>query len=598
MSHLFEHSRTRIIAVSVVLIATILAITSSLGDSPIVDEIPHIGAGYSYISKLDYRLNPEHPPLVKDLAGLPLLAISLNQKAFSTTYWTKDVNGQWNFGRTLIFESGNNGDIIKDLARLPMLLFFLAACYLVWRWSYERYGDTAALIAVVLMAFSPTILAHSRFVTTDMAAAAMVLAASYFFLRFLRSPGKWSFIWASLILGLALLAKFNTVLLGPYFMAVAGLYGLEGHWQSRKYWIRSVRYIGFSVLIGLTAFCAVVWPVYIAQTWNYPTARQVSDTTTILGSQPDNPLKTITLWASDKPVIRAAGHWTLGLAMVAQRTGGGNTIYWLGQVVNAGGLLYFPIVYFLKEPLAWWALFAMALTALAFHRHRHKNELKNGSWWSRNTEEWIWLLWLAIYWLISVRSTLNIGVRHLLPIYPFTIMLIAGRLSVLIDWLKKHDQARLKWFSLAIAILLGWYTFESVKVYPHYLSYFNQIAGGPSGGYRYVTDSNLDWGQDLKRLAIWVNDQKIRRISLDYFGWASPQYYLKDRVVYATVSKWRDADDFIRNNSSNGWIAISGTFLQEAIHRTNQTGSGYRWLLNYKPEVVVGNSIFVYHITR
>ena len=598
MIHLTKHSRTRLIAAGIVLIATTLAIFSSLGDSLIVDEDPHIGAGYSYVSKLDYRLNPEHPPLVKDLAALPLLALNLDQQAFSKTPWLRDVNGQWNFGRTLIFESGNDAEAIKNVARLPMLLFFLGACYLIWRWAYERYGDTAALISVVLLAFSPTVIAHSRLVTTDMAAATTVLAATYFFLKFLRAPGCGSFIWAAVTLGIALLAKFNTALLGPYFVIVALLYGLDGHWQSKKYWLRAVRYTGLSVLVGLVAFCAIVWPVYIIQTWNYPIVRQVSDTKSILASQPNNPLKTIALWAADKPVIRAAGHWTLGLAMVAQRAGGGNTIYWMGEVVKSGGPLYFPIIYFLKEPLAWWVLFAMALTALTFHRRRHKNEPRTGSWWSRNTEEWVWLLWLAIYWIVSMRSTLNIGIRHLLPVYPFTIMLVAGRLSVLIDWLKGHDRIRLKWFSLVIAVLLGWYTFESVSVYPYYLTYFNQIAGGPSGGYRYVADSNLDWGQDLKRLSIWVIDHNVRYISLDYFGWSSPQYYLKDRAVYTTVGQWRDANDFIGRNTSNGWIAVSATFLQEAIHRTNQNNGGYRWLLNYEPEVVVGNSIFIYHVTR
>src|SRR3989339_926691 len=95
-------------AVIIIASAVILAVASVWNDSPIVDEIPHIGAGYSYAVKGDYRLNPEHPPLAKDLAGLALLPLNLNQAAFQTQFWTQDINGQWNFGRNLIFNSGND----------------------------------------------------------------------------------------------------------------------------------------------------------------------------------------------------------------------------------------------------------------------------------------------------------------------------------------------------------------------------------------------------------------------------------------------------------------------------------------------------------
>ncbi len=114
----------RILAAVVICIAVVLGFTSSINDTPIVDEIPHIGAGYSYVTKLDMRLNPEHPPLIKDLAGLALLPLGLNSKAFLSPSWLTDVNGQWQFGRSVVFESGVSPDTIKTVARLPMLLVF------------------------------------------------------------------------------------------------------------------------------------------------------------------------------------------------------------------------------------------------------------------------------------------------------------------------------------------------------------------------------------------------------------------------------------------------------------------------------------------
>ncbi len=591
-------SRVALIGSAVVATATVLAFVSSLNDAPIVDEVPHIGAGYSYVAAQDMRLNPEHPPLIKDLAGLALLPVlGFNNPAFSTTNWTTDVNGQWQFGRSVIFGSGVSPDTIKMVARAPMLLVFILACWLVWRWARERYGDTTALIAIILFAFSPTILAHGRFVTTDMGAATGVLVATYYFIAFLRAPKRRAFVLAALTLGLALLAKFNTVLLGPYFVAVALLYGLDGTWRSWRAWKKALRLVWLTVLVGVTAFVGVVWPWYILHTLHYPAARQHSNTQAILNGYPDSLLKTLVVWASDKPVIRGAGQWTLGLAMVQQRSVGGNTIYYMGRVVTAGGPGYFPTVYFLKEPLAWWILFSMALTALAFHHRRRPKEHKRGHFFTDNFEEWAWLLWLLIYWTISMRSTLNIGVRHLLPIYPFTILLVSGRIGVLIEWLRVHDRARLQWFSLAIAGLLGWYTFESVRVWPSYLSYFNQLAGGPSGGHRFVADSNLDWGQDIKRLGQWMDANSIQHVSLDYFGWSDPVYYLGQKYIYTTGSYWKDAKDFIKRNPSDGWIAISATFYQEATNRAEPGRSTYRWLMDYEPIAVIGNSIFVWHVS-
>ncbi len=587
----------RIFAAGIICVAVVLGFTSSINDAPIVDEIPHIGAGYSYITRLDMRLNPEHPPLIKDLAGIALLPLQLNSNAFLSTSWTTDVNGQWQFGRSVVFESAVNPDTIKMAARFPMLLVFAFACWLLWKWTRERYGDTAGFIALILIAFSPTVIAHARLVTTDMGAATGVLAATYFFVAFLRAPSKRSFILASLSLGLALLAKFNTVLLAPFFVIVAIVYGLNGTFTRRALY-RAARMFGYTALIGIASFVFVVWPLYFVQTVHYPPQKQLADTKSIMGSYGSPLVRNFIVWGADKPIIRGATHWALGLAMVQQRSTGGNTIYWMGRVVKEGGPGYFPTIYFIKEPLAWWLLVSMALTALIFHHHRRAGEYVRGHFFSNNLEEWVWLLWLAIYWTISVRSTLNIGVRHLLPIYPFTIMLVSGRLSVLLDWLRTHDRVRLRYVSLAIALLLGWYSFESVRVWPSYLSYFNQLAGGPSGGHRYVADSNLDWGQDVKRLGQWLVANNVQRISIDYFGWADPSYYLGSRYVYTTGSYWKDAKDFIKRNQSDGWIAISATFYQEATNRAEPGASTYRWLMDYEPVAAIGNSIFVWHLTK
>lgn len=592
-------------AVAVVSIAVLLALASTAGDSLIVDEIPHIGAGFSYVTRGDMRLNPEHPPLAKTLAGLFVATFADGTAAFAGSFWNENVNGQWDFGRQLIYGSGNDADLITFVARLPMLAFLILTALFMWRWSSARYGTGAGLLSVILLAFSPTVMAHARFVTTDMAAAWGVLISTYFFLKYLRGPSRRSFVLSTLTLGLALLAKFNTVLLIPYFLFVAALWGMaRRHLDYRNGLKDGAQWAARAALVCAAAFVFVVWPVYLAHTAGYPAARQARDTKNILASHPVPALARTIEWMADKPVLRAAGQYGLGLAMVIQRSSGGNTIYWLGNVVKTGGPWYFPLVYFLKEPLAWWLLSALAVASLIVHsrrKHEHAHAPRRGEWLADHFDEAAMLAWLVLYWGTSVTSTLNIGVRHLLPVYPFTILLVSGRLAAVLDWLHRRDRQRWLYASWAVSLLVAWYVFECVSVFPHYLTYFNQIAGGPSGGYRYVVDSNLDWGQDLKRLDRFVEKNNIKKIDLDYFGWADPVYYLGAKVAWGTVGKYENAAAFLKRNTTDGWIAVSGTFLQNSNGIKTfdrQDKRSYLWLTQYEPVAVIGNSIFVWHITQ
>src|SRR3989344_4199867 len=142
--------KPKIIAAIILIFSSVLAYTSVWNGSFRVDEIPHVGAGYSYVTKNDFRLNPEHPPLVKDLAGLALWTLDLDQSAFGTRFWNTDINGQWEFGRNFIFNSGNDAILITRVAKLPMLLFFILSGILIFLWAKKLYGPNAGLIGVFL----------------------------------------------------------------------------------------------------------------------------------------------------------------------------------------------------------------------------------------------------------------------------------------------------------------------------------------------------------------------------------------------------------------------------------------------------------------
>ncbi len=586
--------KTKLIAGIIIILATVLAITSVWNDSPVVDEIPHIGAGYSYIQKGDFRLNPEHPPLTKDLAGIVLSFLPLNQSAFKTQFWTSDINGQWNFGRNLIFNSGlpgqrNDAILITRVAKLPMLLFFILSAIIIFHWTRKLYGDKAALFAIFLFCFSPTVIAHSRFVTTDIPALFGVLLGIYFFIQFLYSQTKINFVLAFAAFGIAQLTKFSVFLLNPLFIILAFAWGLTMH--NKIYSVAKTLFLtGIIIVFG---YLAIVWPVYGLHTINYPPDKQKTETIYHLGSYGNRSIADKVIWASDKPYLRSLAHYGLGVLMVTQRSIGGNDTYFLGETSNHAWKKYFPIVYFIKEPLAFWGLVVMVLLNLAVIFKPNKYKLSH--WIKNYFTEFTMLVWLSIYWYASITANLNIGVRHLLPTYGFVYILLAGQLANLGNRLKMINRKKYLAASSVIGILLGWYLFENLNVYPYYLTYFNQVVGGARGGYRYVVDSNVDWGQDAKRLADWVNENKITKISLDYFGWTDAGYYLGNKYVWINAGKYKNAQEFLVDNPGGGYIAVSKSFFMGS--RRNPKTS-YAWLDSYKPVADIGNSIFVWYITQ
>lgn len=575
----------------IIAVAVALAIFSVRDESLTSDELSHIPAGYSYLTQKDMRINPEHPPLIKDLAALPLLFQNLKTD-FTHPSWTKDVNGQWSFGANFMYETGNDADAIAFSSRIAAMLLFILLCWLVYKWGLEKYGSKAALLALTLTAFSPNMLAHARYVTTDVGAALGFVLALYFFVKFSNQPSKKNLVYAGLAFGLAQLLKFSLILLLPlYVFILAILYFVKPRpWSNPKGGVKhqvfDIKKSAVSLLAILTIGYLLVWPVYQFHVWNYPPERQKSDTEFILGSYPFKPAARAVVWLADKPILRPYAQYLLGLAMVFQRTGGGNTTYYLGDVSAVAWKSYFPVVYLIKEPLP---ILLLILAALGLMIGRSGSKIKIKKWIESHLAEFTWLAFIVLYWTTSIIGNLNIGLRHVLPTFPFIYLLVSGQI---IKWLEAKSgvfEAGSKKFVLGA--LLAWLIFETAKIHPYYLAYFNQLAGGAENGYKYAVDSNLDWGQDLRRLAQYVEENKIDKIKLDYFGGGRPEYYLGDKYEYL-----RSGD----TSQRRGWLAVSATFLQNGRGRAtkgyNQGTTFYRWLDDYEPVAKIGYSIFVYKL--
>lgn len=638
-------STNNIILILILASSFTLMLGSSVKESATMDELAHIPAGYGYVRYLDFRLNPEHPPLAKAIAAFPLLFQDLKFPTDKSS-WINDVNGQWVAGAQFLYEKGNDADKIINWSRIGPMFLMLILVIFVYIWAKEIIGKWWAFMPTILTAISPNFLAHGHYVTTDIAAALGFFFSIYYFVKFLQNQKKRNLIYAGVAFGLAQLLKFSLVLVIPLFVFL--IIAFAFYKASRNpgsfipkliQFVKQTLKLAGSLILIFVVGGIVIYAVYFIFTINYPVEKQLSDTTFILASFADGPgacpfkitedktgsnpmrcLADLNIAMTKNSITRPAAEYMLGVLMVMQRSSGGNTGYFLGEVSAAGWWYYFPVIFILKEPLPSLIIiaFALLLAILKFISKTKSSGIKNRftNYLETNFAEFSMLSFIVLYWAYSIKSPLNIGVRHILPTLPFIYILSAQSIK---NWTKVKIQIYAGFFRnflsaivsiiknstkiSVVLILMVWFIMESLTSYPYFISYFNQFGGGTLGGYKYVTDSNYDWGQDLKRLKTFVDNppsgQKINKIAVDYFGGGSPTYYLSGKAI-----PWHSA----RGNpvfEGIDWIAVSVNSLQGALGQTHpnferKPEDEYLWLSAikdpYKPDYRIGTSIFVYKL--
>jgi hypothetical protein len=624
-----------------------LMLWASRTDSAIMDELAHIPAGYGYVNQLDYRLNPEHPPLIKALAMLPVEMFVQPTYPTSSAAWTTEVNGQWDMGTAFLYNSGNDANAIIWTARLMPILVTILTIILVYFLARRMMGKMWALLPTFLFALDPNVLAHGHYVTTDVGAAFGILLATFFFLKFIDRPTTKHLWYAGLAFGIAQLCKFSTPLLVPLFIFLVlalWLRDLAAQWsvtdasrRTKTFLFSLCRRAWKLILIFVIGYAFIVYPVYFLFTSGEPIARQAADTTAILAGFATGPtpagqmchgmrcIADADIWMSHHYITRPVAQYALGVLMVMQRADGGNTIYFLGHVVGAGGWIYFPVLFLLKEPIPTLIIVLLALTLAAWwtiKNSRKKDRVIH--YLTDHFAEFSLASFIVLYWSYSMHSPLNIGIRHLMPTIPLIFILAA---VVWKKWIMRLDLssgnlvAIARSFAAGVAkyifliLLLAWLVLETLFTAPYFLSYFNEIGGGTWGGYHFVTDSNYDWGQDLLRLQTFVNAHpEINKIGVDYFGGGSPKYYLGDKEVNWSPEQGNPTDHGIH------WLAISVNTLELATQpleagQSRGASSTYSWLTALRPlsdatgtllggnmgnlptpDYRIGTSIFVYHL--
>jgi 4-amino-4-deoxy-L-arabinose transferase-like glycosyltransferase len=667
--NLFQKLSPRVAGLVLILICLTsfgLMFSASRTDSAIIDELAHIPAGYGYVHNLDYRLNPEHPPLVKALAMLPVLFLNPAFPTNATSAWQTEINGEWDQGYRFLYAAHNDANAIVQTARIMPILLTILTLILVYFFAKRLMGSWWALLPAFLFGMSPTILAHGHYVTTDVGAAFGILLGTYFFTRLIESPSKKNIWLAGIAFGIAQLTKFSTPFLVPLFIFVLLVLWIRDMFlrPRREILAAGWRYLKTLIFILLIGYLCVVYPIYFLFTTNYPITKQVSDTTAILGSFANGPtpagqmchgtrcLADLDIWMSRSPVLRPFAEYTLGVLMVLQRVGSGNTIYFIGRVVGSGGWIYFPLLFLLKEPLPTLLIVITALILALFWmwkkaRTSRWHVLRNiFDYISVNFAEFTMGSFIILYGGYSIHSSLNLGIRYLIPILPFIYILSAG---VWKKWVVQFDLTRaVTAFDIAasmaksvaaafmkyglLVILLVWLFCETLFAAPYFLSYFNELGGGVWNGYHYATDSNYDWGQDLLRLQAWINAHpEVDKIAVDYFGGGNPYYYLDGKdgkeanwsssqgnPSTALPQKYSGQVGAGPNGQGIHWLAVSLNTLEIATQplepgQTRNASDSYSWLVQLKapasanamageagdvppPEFRIGTSIFVYHL--
>jgi hypothetical protein len=556
------------------------------------DETSHLPAGYSYLCWHDYRLNPEHPPLVKKLAALPLLwgntwpsrppqtdePIALAWRAAAS-----QIDAQWAFGHEFLYgikdeklaqlheqnpavvngftvpsstdleatDFHNRTDELLMRGRMAVVFLGLALLLLLYWWAREMFGFAAAVLAALLFSFDPNIIAHSGLITTD-AGESLFIFGSLFFLW--RCWNRFSAANAALFIfcfALAFITKFSAVALLPICALIAlVLAGSRRDWRIFKLRLttRAAKGVALLGLFTLT-FLATWLMIWASYDFHYAAARG-SDATAL----PIEPVlrraaaikAELRTWPGGIPADKQADfesrireemnlvplHWSehlirfardhrllpeaylFGLAHTEMKSLlRGSFLF--GDYSHVGFPNYFFWTFLLKTPLP---ALLLVIAGIAAGTAR------------RIPGTFVFILGpIGVYLFISIAAHLNIGQRHILPIYPFLYLLCGALVAT---WQRFPSL----WRKVSAILVVGAVITSSQYVFyplghpqrigPHDLAYFNELAGGPRQGYRELVDSNLDWGQDLKGLKSWIDTNNVREpIWLSYFGMADPRYY-------------------------------------------------------------------------
>jgi hypothetical protein len=529
----FLGRRGGLVALALVLFASIRIAATYPVFSHTFDEPPHIACGLEFLDKGVYKLEPQHPPLARAAAALGAYITGIHYPDHSDA---PSPEFEMSSRGLAILYSGGHYDRTLMLARLAILPFFWIACWVVYAWS-KRYFGPAAAVAVFFFSFLPPVLAHAGLATTDMALTAFLGAAFLAALAWTESPTLQNAAWFGLAGGLAILSKFSCLVFFPVCAGLALLWYIVEERPGMGVLARAAaRRIPGLCLAGAIAFL-LIWAGY---RFSFGKVDFV-------------------------PIRLPFPELYQGIQAVAEHEKGGHVSYLLGKISLSGFWYYYPVVLAVKTPLGFLAL-AAAGAALAV---RNRAALRHAR---------LPLAFAAGILAVGFFSHINIGVRHILPVYiGLSIAAAAGAVHLF------GQPNAGKWLRYAMLLAALWFAGSSLLSHPDYLAYFNELAGPEPE--KVLVDSDLDWGQDVKRLS-----QRLRELG-------APEVYC---AVFANASFEKEHGfpptyQSLPDRPGPGWNAIGVSNWK--LLRLGAHGD-YRiriWPDRVQPLERVGKSILLYY---
>jgi hypothetical protein len=520
---------------AIVLAAGWIEVRSARGENQTWDEGIHISSGYSYLAYGDYSWNTEHPPLVKMVSALPLMRMGLPDKR-------RDKDGKLKnqivYGIDFLYTNRPHADTILMAARSANILLTLVFVAGVGWWTRRRWGPWAGLCAAALCAFDPNLIAHGRYVTTDYPLTAFFFFACVLWVEYLERGGRTRLFVAAAAIALAMVVKFSAILLVPPLVL---LYAFCWIRRPQEFpWWRAVGAFGAVGLVLGAVVLVVYWPETVRCFRG-----QVRQLAAVVNREN---FIGLTLGYVGEKFHLPAHAYLAGLGAVAEHNSGGHDSYLMGLRSKVGLWYYFPVVFAVKSTMAAVAATAVVACACGWALIR-----RGAATITPMT------LGLAVppllYFGFSMSSGINLGMRHILPIYPFLYVGVAAILCNTDDRLLSSagaaivERGRQKAIVRAtlLAAIAALQTAECASIHPDYLAFFNALSGGPGRGPEYLVDSNIDWGQDVKKLARWLEQHGTRRARVYYFGNAGVRYYGIDERAFPDPldqKGWDAIDDY------------------------------------------------------
>lgn len=540
----------------------------SVRASVTVDEPPHILAGHRHLQCGDYGINPEHPPLAKMLAALPLQFRQMNEPPWECGAKMTSKPDSFTYGGRFLVENGVDGVLIQTRLFVALLSLFLAA--LVFLAAWEMFGRAEALVALALFAFEPSLIGHGSVVTTDMAISVTAFAAVYAAYRFCRKASWLGFFIVGAAFGLMLAAKHSAVffvgILFALLIADAVLFRQKDSALPRQLVRRTIAFAAF-FLIGW----AILWAFYGFRYYSIPSASSSTISISEYIKENGRPEMVQSFSAKTTELVSRTHvfpeSYTLGMADVI--AWGSRNTFIFDRIYPTGQWFYFPVALTVKSSVALLLLLPLGLLFVFFGR-----------------EKWREMLFLLVppivFFAVVSNSNFTTGIRHILPTYAFFIVIAAAGA---VWFCRKYN-----FFKYFLIALLVFHAVTAARIAPNYQSFANDFWGGVNNTWRIFRDSSVETGQSVKLMNEYLARENIA--DCWFGGFVHPE-------IVRTIQPCRPLPSNLRILVSQEVIepvppVIEGTVLMSVNELPPRGGEEHAPIAKSEPIALIGGNILVF----